>query len=337
MTAMPADLIGRWFKARQLLGVDDTIHIAVLDRAGQVLVWQGYPHARFDGTGAMSQMLSQWGCRFSAPRPGRDDQPPGFWPLLHKRPWQAQPVSAAPRWKTVFLDQPVRETGPGAIQVQRFSAAQTRAIQDEARRQDVSLACLVLAAQHRVLVRAFCHPGSHASWFVPVDLRASLSLPHPHMNHCSGVFLSLADDASAGDVSRHLRRQLRAGTHWWYWRQARMVAGLGQPAVNRVYRAMSSPGRYMGSFSTLGDWCVDWRDSGFPDDAALLICGPGSPAYPFANGVMITNGVLTLALKPDPVLGISAAQTRDLMQQWVGALMPLQSMQPNVQPVGRMG
>ena len=321
MTASATDLIGRWFLARRRQGVDDTMYFAVVDASGAVLDWQGYPHASHDGLGALTLMLEQQGCTFRPPRHGRALAPPSLWSLLKGRPWRHQPAINAPQWLRPPAATGNRRCGAEAIQVFRFSQARTRALEQRARELQVSLTALVLAAQHRVISAALCQPGTGGGWFVPVDLRASISLPRFTMNHCSGVFLDLPAAASPAHVHRQVRERLRAGLHWWYWLQARLVARLGQWCVNVLYGRLARPGRYLGSFSMLGHWQVDWRGSGFPADAALACCGPGSPTYPVANGVMVTNGALTLALKADPSLGLSDSQVAALMHDWVGELM----------------
>ena len=324
MSRVAEDLIGRWFLARRHHGVDDTMYFAVVDGRGEVIASRGYAHARFDGRGALIGMLKQMGVTFRPPQIGQGRRAPGWWALLRSRPWR-QPSTPIPDWREPVNADRDRTDGFAGLQIYRFRREATMALEQQAAEQGVSLTALILAAEHRAISALLCQTGSRGSWFVPVDLRGSVSLSRDSMNHCSGVFVTLADHGQGSDVHRQLKARLKAGAHWWYWFQARLLARLGQAVVNRAYASLARPGRYLGSYSMLGRWQVDWRGSDFPEDAALVCCGPGSPTYPFANGVILTNGCLTLAMKPDPSLGLSADQSRTLMARWLEELTVTQS------------
>jgi len=114
---------------------------------------------------------------------------------------------------------------------------------------------------------------------------------------------------------------MRTGEHWWLWHQARLVAMAGQWLVDLVFRAMHGRSHYLGSFSNMGEWKVDWRGSRFAEDALLWGCSPGSPTHPLGACMVICNNRLVLSFKCHPVLGISAARRQACFDKWCDLLL----------------
>lgn len=320
MMTLSFDPVGRWFEARSHHGVDDRMTFGVVGAAGQVLARRTLSHARFDGIGALHVLLPEWGVGFIAPQDSREQQAPGWREILQARPWVRERTPIRPGWRRgpAVSGAPVQETETLVL-----GTDETAALKREAKRRGVSLLSLVLWAEHRMVMQHLCADGDGGTWFVPVNLRGPLALPSHNMNHSAGVYLDLPAHVSPERIHASLRQALKRKQHWWNFYQALWAARLGQTFLNWLYPRVARPGHCLGSFSMLGDWHVDWRDSGLPEDAALYCCGPGSPAYPVSNGVMVTNGRLTLTLKFDAFLGQEPGTTRTLLGAWRNNLTDL--------------
>jgi hypothetical protein len=60
--------------------------------------------------------------------------------------------------------------------------------------------------------------------------------------------------------------------------------------------------------------------AGWPSDALMCICGPGSPAHPVSNGALVWNGRLALALQLHPVLRADQALAQQCLDDWYESL-----------------
>ena len=65
---------------------------------------------------------------------------------------------------------------------------------------------------------------------------------------------------------------------------------------------------------------MDFVSGGLAPDTVFACCGPGSPTHPVANGMIIVNGSLSLALKLHPSLGAPESAVRECLQCWVEGL-----------------
>lgn len=325
--AFHPDVAAPWFRARSPLGIDDTMYFAVIDPDTGQVRWEHIPHREADGIGGFLRLFRRWGVTRFAPPPERVQPVPGLLESWRAARHAAQPPAPSAQWQRagagVALDRP-------PISVCWFSRAQTRALTELAQAQQVSLATLVFCALHdTVMTRLALSEGG--SWFYPVSLRGALRLPSEEHNHAGGFYVTLPRHVSAPDLQQRLRASLRAGRHWWLWHQARLVSRLGQAMVNRIYRRLVKRHCHLGSFSVLGEWWLGTRGSLLPPQAVLCACGPGSPNHPVANGMMITNGRLALALRLDPVLGQDDAGRAACLAHWRGLL--LAQCPPEAEPV----
>lgn len=320
MTRLSFDPIGRWFAARSHHGVDDRMTFGIIAADGKVRLQRGLSHARCDGIGAMHLLLPQWGARFIAPPDSREQRAPTLGELIAGKPWQRDAQGSKPQWRFGRGGAP---SGPDAVQALVLSAEQSAALKAESKRRGVSLLALLLWAEHRMVMQQLCRNTDGGAWFVPVNLRGPLALPSHTMNHSAGVYLDLPALVSPEQIHAQLREALQRKQHWWNFFQALWSARLGQRFLNWLYPRIAKPGSCLGSFSMLGDWHVEWPQGNHPDSASLYCCGPGSPAYPVANGVMVTNGRISLALRLDPYLGHDTGTTRQLLQVWRDHLLGL--------------
>jgi hypothetical protein len=304
------DYAAPWFRARRKLGIDDGMHYGVLEpRAGRLHDWR-MAHELRDGVGACLHFLRQSGVAKWHTQTPRQRPMPGFWQSWRKHR-RVEPAPS-PRWREGVSLLPV-ETLP--VSLHAFSEAETLSLQRLAKRRKTSLNVLVFAAVHKMVCELMLESGGGA-WFVPVTLRGALQLPDDEMNHASGFYLPLDDNADARVIQRALINAMRTGEHWWLWHQARLVSLSGQWVVDLAFRLMHGRRHYLGSFSNIGEWQVDWRGSRFDQDALMWGCSPGSPTHPLGACMMICNQRLVLSFKCHPVLGISAARRQMLFARW---------------------
>jgi hypothetical protein len=304
------DYAAYWFRARRRLGIDDGMHYGVVEPgAHRIHSWR-MPHELRDGVGACLYLLRQSGvANWSTPAP-RQRAVPGFWESWRRH--RRNEPAPAPLWRPGAPAVPVEDL---PISIHVFDADQTAALQANARQRKTSLNVLVFAALHRMVTEQLLESGGGA-WFVPVTLRGSLQLPSDEMNHASGFYLPLAASADARDIQRGLIQAMRTGEHWWLWHQARLVALGGQGLVNLVFRLLHGRSHYLGSFSNIGEWQVDWRGSPFAEDAVLWGCSPGSPTHPLGACMVICNGRLVLSFKCHPNLAVSRARREQCLARW---------------------
>ena len=208
-----------------------------------------------------------------------------------------------------------------------FSAAQTLALTVHARERGVSLATLVFWALHRMVMHDLAD-GDGGRWLYPVNLRGALNLGDDERNHVGGFYVPLRRDVSPEQIQRELRRRLRNADHWWLWHQARYACWLGQPVINRIYRSILMRPGHLGSFSSLGEWQLDFHGSALPPGTRIAPCGPGSPNHPVANGIVVCNGELIMSLRLDPVLGRTDAERDACLARWRGELLALLEQRP---------
>jgi hypothetical protein len=308
------DYAAYWFRARRKLGIDDGMHYGVVEPGRDIIHSWRMPHEQRDGVGACLYFLRQSGVASWSTQPARKRAVPGFWESW-RRHRRSEPAPE-PVWKKGAPVVPV-EALPIAIHA--FDEQQTSALQACAKQRKTSLNVLVFEAVHRMVTEQLLASGGGA-WFVPVTLRGSLVLPSDEMNHASGFYLPLAADADYRDIQRGLINAMRTGEHWWLWHQARLVAMAGQWLVNLVFRMLHGRSHYLGSFSNIGEWQVDWRGSQFADDALLWGCSPGSSSHPLGACMMICNGRLVLSFKCHPVLGVTAVRRQQCMDRWCALL-----------------
>ncbi|WP_111656311.1 hypothetical protein [Isoalcanivorax indicus] len=317
---MHRDGTAPWFRARDPLGISSEIRVAWVAPGTGNIQWELLSHKEVDGLGAIARLARCHGIRILE-QPQAVAQPiPSFSRLAWSR-WRGQtPATPVPfsRWATPA------NGGSNEVSVGWFSVAETLALKQAARQRGVPLSALLLAALHDMVMTRLAAPGSTAgAWLFPVSLRGSVALTDPEANHLSGFYLPLPAAADAATVQQAVRARLRAGDHWWLWHQGRWASLLPQACINLLYRALLGRSSYLGSFSYLGEWWLDYRDSDLPARTLLALCGPGSPNHPVANGILICNGALTLSLRLDPALGCDDRAREACLGAWQDNLLAL--------------
>lgn len=308
------DYAAPWFRARRSQGIDDTIYYGMIEPGrGRRHVFT-VPHEHCDGVGAFMRLLRRLPLGSWQGVSGRPASIPGFYACLRQQRAAAPAVS--PQWRR---HPPAADAGAQHIAVEALSELQTQALIAAAKRQGVSLNALLLSALHEQVGRQLLSEAG-GSWFIPVTLRGALVLPSDEMNHASGIYLPLPEQADSGLIHSAIADAVRRNEHWWLWHQSRLVVGLGGHwLVSRVLRWLGRRS-YLGSFSSMGQWQIDWSGSGFEPETFMWAIPPGSPNYPVAACWLICNGRLVLNLKLNAVLGLSAARCEALLQSWRRAL-----------------
>ncbi|MEE4251183.1 MAG: hypothetical protein V2I38_11390 [Alcanivoracaceae bacterium] len=306
------DYAAPWFRARRFHGIDDTIYFGMVEPvAGKRHVFS-VSHEQCDGVGAFMQLLRRIGVRDWQGVRGRAQPVPGFLQCWRSQSHKEEVV--APVWhKRTLAAVDARDQ---FIAIEHFDVDQTMQIRQQAKQNLTSLNAMLLAALHNVISDQLLVSGG-GSWFVPVTLRGSLTLPSDEMNHASGVYVSFPGSTLGARVQEQLSRALHGNEHWWMWHQARLVSVIGgQWLVNRLLPLMQKR-QYLGSFSSMGEWNIDWQGSGYPEDTLMWAVAPGSPAYPVSACWLICNGRLVLVLKLNAVLGLGAERCRSVMKLWL--------------------
>ncbi len=198
---------------------------------------------------------------------------------------------------------------------------QTRALYRYADDQKVSLNSLLLLALHRAVCTTLMTSPQPGSWCFPVNMRSAVCVPRQEMNLSSAFYLTVSPDDTPATVGQAIRANLKANIHWRYWHLARIGRFIGQPGVDWLCRQMLAGPSHCGSLSSLGEWQMDFLSAGMAPDTVFCLCGPGSPNHPVANGAMVVNGQLNLALRLHASLGAGEATARRCLQHWIEGLL----------------
>jgi hypothetical protein len=308
------DYAAPWFRVRRSQGIDDTIYYGLIEPGrGRRHVFS-VPHEHCDGVGAFMRLLHRLSVSSWQGISGRTAAIPGF--LSCFRQQRGGATTASPQWR---YHEPAADAHVQHIAIELFSADDTLALVAEAKRRGVSLNALLLSALHDQISRQLLIDAG-GSWFIPVTLRGALVLASDEMNHASGIYLPLPAQVDSGVIHTGIVDAVRRNEHWWLWHQSRIVVALGGNwLVGRLLRWLSRRS-HLGSFSSMGEWQVDWRGTGLEPETLMWLVPPGSPNYPVAACWLICNGRLVLSLKLNAVLGLSAARCEALLQSWQRAL-----------------
>lgn len=315
MTSSATDYIGMWYQARAKLGVDDRIDFMFVDRATGQRTSVILRHRDCDGVGGILVSARRVGMTPPAVPGGKQRTPPPFW-----RRWQSDPVgkqAQAPQWCHFEI------AGEPSVEplMQWLTEEQTAALYRYAENQKVSLNSLLLLALHRAVCATLMIRPQPGSWCFPVNMRNAVVIPSQEMNLSSAFYLTVCPQDQPGDIDQAIRANLKANVHWRFWHLARIGRFIGQRGVDWLCARMLNGKAHCGSFSSLGEWQMDFRSAGMAADTAFCCCGPGSPNHPVANGAMVVNGRLNLALRLHPSLGADAAVAQRCLQHWIKGLL----------------
>lgn len=303
------DVAAPWFRARRKLGIDDTIYFGTFEANSGRRHVLTLPHEQTDGTGVLrhflrSHRLRDWQESDFPPRPV-----PGLWQCMRQH--QAQPLAAPPEWQP----RPSLAKSSALIALASFTVEQTAQVREVISASGLSVNVWLLHKAQQCLEATLLHSRG-GSWFMPVSLRGAIELPGDEMNHASGFYFSVPEAASAAQLQAAMHAALKRGEHWWLWHQAALVSAAGQWCVDLLFRYFLKQQQHIGTFTTLGEWQVDWRGSALPEDSLLWGCPPTSPTHPAAFLWLLCNDRLVLSIKLNPVLGVSQSGCDALMRAW---------------------
>ncbi len=306
-----------WYRARAGLGIDDRIEFIFIDPRSGERDTVALRHRDHDGVGGIAQALKQRGV---APPPmplSRQKQAPPWW-----QRWQRLPEdlpALEPVWRRWRESEP-EAAEDSSVCVQWLNPAQTRALYQRAHQHKVSVNSLLLLALHRAVCDTLMLHGIAGSWCFPVNMRGVVPMLRADMNLSSAFYLTVDHEDKAARLDRSVRGYLKANVHWRYWHLARIGRLIGQWGVNWLCGRLQKGTQHCGSFSSLGEWNMDFVSAGMPEDTVFACCGPGSPSHPVANGVIVVNGCMSLSLKVHSSLGVPQATVRQCLQRWVNWL-----------------
>lgn len=304
------DVAAPWFRARRKLGIDDTIYFGAFEASSGRRHVLTLPHEKADGTGVLRHFLRHHGVREWQESEFPARTVPGFWQCWRQH--RRQPSVQLPQWQP---GKPLADSTTPLIALAAFTVEQTDQINSRISAAGVSTNAWLLHQAQQCLQNSVL-TSAGGSWFIPVTLRGAITMAEDEMNHASGFYFSVPHGADAEWLHTGLRAALKRAEHWWLWHQARLVSGAGQWCVDLLFRYFLKQSTHIGSFSTLGEWQVDWRDTSLPDDALLWGCPPTSPTHPAAFLWLLCNGRLVLSLKLNSVLGIDQSGCEALMRRW---------------------
>lgn len=314
MSAAATDYIGMWYRARARLGVDDRIEFIFIDPASGQRRTVALRHRDYDGVAGILVAAREVGMRMPMVPSGKRRKAPPFW-----QRWQSPAESREPaelEWRRFG----VADGENNAPLVQWLNPQQTRALYQRAHQQKVSVNSLLLLALHRAVSDTLLVKGQPGSWCFPVNMRNAVTVPRQEMNLSSAFYLTVDENDTPSRIDRTIRQNLKANVHWRYWHLARIGRWIGQRGVNWVCSRLLNGPQHCGSFSSLGEWQMDFMSAGMAPDTVFACCGPGSPNHPVANGVTVVNGCMSLALKLHPSLGAGHAQAEQCLQRWINWL-----------------
>lgn len=301
------DPVGMWYAARKQRGQDDRMWFALYRDGLPAPQWYTCSHRFSDGVGAFALLLKEKNLE-SQPLPrGRETAPPEWREVWRER-------NAAPHgnvkvdWK--WLDGSLRACGSHDPVSILLDANQTQVIEAAAAAAGVSSAVWLMWTADRALRQTLARPGSITGWVFPVNLRGAIRSVDDYANHSSGFIVTLDEGADADDCRLQVRERFQRHEHWRQWLMLTLGRWVGQRVVNLLYRlAEPAPGRYVGSYSNLGEWNVPGIDG-------LCCNAPGSAAYPVAVGTMLCNGRRSLSCRLHPVIGGYTGPAIEFLKVW---------------------
>lgn len=314
MSASTTDYIGMWYRARARLGIDDRIEFIFIQPSSGERYTVALRHRDHDGVGGIAESLQRMGIRQPSMPQSRQLYAPAIW-----QRWQARPEkrkAETPQWRR--FSEPASESNDPLVE--SLSPEQTRALYQRAHAQKVSLNSMLLLALQRAVSDTLLINDGPGSWCFPVNMRGTVPMPRANMNLSSAFYMTVDQGDSAAHLDRTIRSYLKANIHWRYWHLARIGRWIGQPGVDWLCRLLLNGPQHCGSFSSLGEWQINFASGGLPADTVFVCCGPGSPNHPVANGVMVVNGRMNLALKLHPSLGAPHAVAQQCLQRWINWL-----------------
>lgn len=301
------DYVGMWYEARRRWGVDDTMWFGFYHPGESAPEWQRRSHRFNDGIGALALLLRERG-HDSGPLPSSRQTARPDWRTLWATRKQVDAPSPVIHWKHLAEEHQDHQSHVPVSLL--LSADQTQQIEDAARKAGISTTLWLLWTADRAARSTLADSHSVMSWVFPVNLRGAVNCADPHMNHCSGLMVSLAEATSPQALKQQISDRFARHEHWRQWYALTVGRYVGQWGINLLYRLVRGrPGRHAGSYSNLGEWNV-------PNLDALTCSGPGSPAYPVAVSTVLCNGRRTLACRLHPVIGGSSVKAIELLTLW---------------------
>lgn len=301
------DYVGMWYEARRRYDVDDTMWFGFYEPGETAPEWKRRSHRFSDGIGALALLLRERG-HDSGPLPTSRQLAKPDWRTL----WATRKPVEAPvpsiHWKHLAEEHHRHQSHVPVSLL--LSVEQTQQIEHAARKAGISSTLWLLWTADRAARSTLADSHSVMSWVFPVNLRGAVECADPHMNHCSGLMVSLAEATSPQSLKQQISDRFARHEHWRQWYALTVGRYIGQWGVNLLYRLVRGrPGRYAGSYSNLGEWNVPGLD-------ALTCSGPGSPAYPVAVSTVLCNGRRALACRLHPVIGGSSVKAIELLTLW---------------------
>lgn len=278
------------------------------DADGQV-EWFHVSHLESDGIGGFARMLEKQGIHVthlpSVAVPCRGvigplwrywQQRRGVTSSVRRQDWSQQPV-------------PPHQI-PGDRAWHLFSEAQTQALLEACRRENITVTSLLLKLLDDAVRPQLGIPDAAIPWMVPVNMRSDgrVGSATCYANHVSCIDVLVAPQDTPQGIHRQLRDRLERGEH----RATCLLMGLGKFFSQKCRQRLLARDRAkstgtVGAFSNLGNWSPPGSQR---SSDGWLFCPPLGGGQRLAAGCVTFQGRLGLVIQahPDPVSGEKFAQ-----------------------------
>jgi hypothetical protein len=313
------DGVGTWFAGFADVGESCAIRAGIKRASEPRVAWfEGIPHSRYDGIGALVHLLRQNGY------PGLKEIPS----LTHLQ----RPSLLARLWmglRHVFRMARARNACnlprlPGASREhpplsRLFTAEETERLLVAARSQAVTVNTLLLRALAESTRDALGEPETTLLWMIPVNMRGGVAMPEDTMNHASFVDIAVRPAVEPAVLQREIRAKLEQGWHWWYWHFFQLTSRLG-PFLRRMFLELQAKMNYpwIGSFSNLGRWDLPLA----PGIEGWFFAPPVTSYQPIGAGCLTCYGRLALSLQIHSSIDPEQRLAGRIIEGWAARLTP---------------
>ena len=309
------DHIGIWFEQRRELGINDNILMA--RRLSNETTQKIYQHADMDGVSCLMHFFDRFGLIYNKPPLSKAKSEPNRKQIKAIKKCSKN-YEKHIQWKHWNPD---KHSKIEHIYSALFTLEQTRAIQERANIEKVSLNTWLFWTLNKACAEKLIKPNQYYSWFYPVNLRGAIDYKTLYSNYSSGFYLSLNSATSLDELRGMIKQNLKTGQYWLSWRSAKISRYLPGFILRILYRYLSKSQFYAGSFSSLGEWTAvkpEQESNKSKSDVSedWIACAPGTANYPISNGILVCNEKLSCTLKLHPAITESHEQCLQVLTLW---------------------
>jgi hypothetical protein len=306
-----ADPLAAWFAALELLGEDIQIRLGRAP-AERVESWFAVPHTERDGAGALAERLRGQDAQL-LPVLRRADAPSWTARLLGIARLLTHPAPS-PRPFAQPLSDRVGACSAHAWRV--LSTEETAAIDERAKRGEVSTNSWLIYAWHRAIEFEFASDSRPALYHVPVNMRTRADAPLH--NHAANLVVPVYGGDTATQIHARMRALLRENRHWAIWDVSRILGRLGPRRLHRVMSQHAERQPFAGA-SVITNF-GRWEDE---TGAAWVALAPIARAVPSSLALVTVGGRLGVGVQIHPSLSEDPRRAQQWMDRFTDTAMNL--------------